>query len=351
MKCNKILLMLLVVTMLFGMMSPAVFASNQTYAYDTMFEAGKNLTVAYLGGSITEGAGASSGENRWTSLLTRDYFNGVFKSEFGSGTATEFNAGIGGTPSDLGLYRLNHDVSSHNPDIVFVEFAVNDGGTSASEAGALKVQQRMEGIVRQLSKLPKQPVVIFIYTASLDGNSSFNQVLNSAKVHQQVADYYGIGSINLCEYVAGGTDLDGNPIVWNKDLANTWTGDNTHPNNLGYAKYSEYITKELTEHPEKYFKKLTNRELPKFGYEYGSPDLVAATSNRATYDSKWVSGADQTTWAFRGNYDNMMLTTQAGAVASFEFTGRSIGLFVLRGDRGNAANYTVTNDEGVVGNL
>ncbi|MBE7042484.1 MAG: hypothetical protein E7399_03205, partial [Ruminococcaceae bacterium] len=348
MKCNKLLLVLLTVTMLFGMMTPAVRAQTQTYAYDTLFDDGQDLTIAYLGGSITQGSGATSTANRWSSLLTRDFFNGTFKTTHGTGIATEVNAGVGGTPSDLGLFRLNYDVSSHNPDIVFVEFAVNDSGTSASEAGALSVQQRMEGIVRQLSKLPKQPVVIFIYTASLDGNSSFNQTLNSAKVHQEVADYYGIGSINLCEYVAGGTDLSGNAIVWEKGQTGTWTNDNTHPNDTGYAKYAEYIAKQLAEHPEKYLKKMTVQQLPKFGYEYGAPDLVSASSNRASYDEKWVKGTDQNTWSFRGSYEDLMLTTEAGAVATFDFTGRSIGLFVLRGDRGNAATYTVTNDEGIV---
>ena len=82
------------------------------------------------------------------------------------------DAGIGGTPSDLGLFRLNRDICSQNPDIVFVEFAVNDGGPA--QANPLAVKQRMEGIVRQLQALPKQPVVIFIYTAADPDNNFYS---------------------------------------------------------------------------------------------------------------------------------------------------------------------------------
>ena len=57
---------------------------------------------------------------------------------------SEINAAIGGTGSDLGVFRLGHDVLQHEPDLVFVEFAVNDGGAPPE-----RIWQAMEGIVRQ----------------------------------------------------------------------------------------------------------------------------------------------------------------------------------------------------------
>ena len=35
---------------------------------------------------------------------------------------------MGGTGSDLGVFRLQHDVLRQRPDLVFIEFAVNDAG-------------------------------------------------------------------------------------------------------------------------------------------------------------------------------------------------------------------------------
>ena len=54
---------------------------------------------------------------------------------------SEINAAIGGTGSDLGVFRLKQDVLDQRPDLLFVEFAVNDGG-----AGPEQNQRCMEGV-------------------------------------------------------------------------------------------------------------------------------------------------------------------------------------------------------------
>ena len=51
-----------------------------------------------------------------------------FKKAYPQATFTEINAAIGGTGSDLGVFRVQQDVLSKGPDLLFVEFAVNDGG-------------------------------------------------------------------------------------------------------------------------------------------------------------------------------------------------------------------------------
>jgi lysophospholipase L1-like esterase len=74
------------------------------------------VTVAYLGGSIT----AMNGwRNKTTDWLRTTYPGATFK---------EIHAAIGGTGSDLGVFRLGRDVLAHKPDLLFVEFATNDGG-------------------------------------------------------------------------------------------------------------------------------------------------------------------------------------------------------------------------------
>ena len=57
-----------------------------------------------------------------------------------------YNAGIGGTGSDFGITRLYDDVVSRDPDIVFVEFSVNDRAIY-NESGQRTLQ------VRQIPKL------------------------------------------------------------------------------------------------------------------------------------------------------------------------------------------------------
>jgi hypothetical protein len=91
---------------------------------------GEDVTIAYIGGSITQGAGAKpihTGCYAYQSYLR-------FKELFGrdGGENIHFvKAGVGGTPSELGVIRYERDIlrdGSVAPDIVIVEFAVNDEG-------------------------------------------------------------------------------------------------------------------------------------------------------------------------------------------------------------------------------
>ena len=94
---------------------------------------GDTIKVAYLGGSITA-------QDGW-----REYSLEWLNKQFPKSRFTEVNAAIGGTGSDFGVFRLHDQVLKYNPDLVFVEFAVNDGSTPTD-----KVIRAMEGIVRQI---------------------------------------------------------------------------------------------------------------------------------------------------------------------------------------------------------
>jgi len=84
--------------------------------FKAKLDAGKNVRIAYLGGSITAAPG-------WR-VLSRDWF----QEKYPQAKVDEIHAAIGGTGSDLGVFRLQNDALQHKPDLLFIEFAVNDGG-------------------------------------------------------------------------------------------------------------------------------------------------------------------------------------------------------------------------------
>ncbi len=103
-------------------------------------KAGKPVTVAYFGGSITE-------MNGWRNMTTDWLRKANPKAE-----VTEVHAAIGGTGSGLGVFRLGHDALAKNPDLLFVEFATNDGGAPAEA-----IWRNFDGIVQQTwRKNPKR---------------------------------------------------------------------------------------------------------------------------------------------------------------------------------------------------
>ncbi|MGA1338735.1 MAG: SGNH/GDSL hydrolase family protein, partial [Opitutales bacterium] len=69
---------------------------------------GAEVKIGYLGGSITA-------QNGW-----RVQTLAHFKKAYPQASFAEINAAIGGTGSDLGVFRVKQDVLSQGPDLLFV---------------------------------------------------------------------------------------------------------------------------------------------------------------------------------------------------------------------------------------
>ncbi len=149
--------------------------------------AGRAVRIAYLGGSITEQEGWRPKSLAW------------FQARFPSAAISQINAAIGGTGSELGVFRLDHDVLAHQPDLLFVEFAVNDSGAPAEQ-----IERCMEGIVRQTWRRAPATDVCFVYTLSADMLPTLEAgwFPRSAAVMEAVAEHYAIPSIHFGVEVA-----------------------------------------------------------------------------------------------------------------------------------------------------
>ena len=91
-------------------------------------EKGEPVTVAFLGGSITQGSVSSTPETCYAYLVYS-----WWKERFPKSEVTYVNAGIGGTPSQFGVARVEEEVLGYNPDFMTVEFSVNDSTQSYTE--------------------------------------------------------------------------------------------------------------------------------------------------------------------------------------------------------------------------
>ena len=79
---------------------------------------GEDVSIVYLGGSITEGSAASPQKTKCYAYLSAQIFAEKFMAD--KSHLKYHNAGISGTPSLLGVTRCEKDVLAYNPDIVFV---------------------------------------------------------------------------------------------------------------------------------------------------------------------------------------------------------------------------------------
>ncbi len=142
-----------------------------------------DVRIAFIGGSITAAnAGWRTQTFEW------------LQAQYPRAKLTEINAAIGGTGSDLGAYRIKEQVLDNHPDLVFVEFAVNDAG-----ADPRTIRRSMEGMVRKIWKNDPTTDIVFVYTLT----DAFEQIYQGGSfpkaviADEQVADHYGIPSIHL----------------------------------------------------------------------------------------------------------------------------------------------------------
>lgn len=124
---------------------------------------GEEVVIAYLGGSITQGAGAKPIHTECYAY--RSYL--AFKERFGKGDGENvkfIKAGAGGTCSELGLTRYEMDVLRRGevvPDIVFLEYAVNDAGDETEGVC-------FESLVRMAMDGPGNPAVVLLFSVFMD---------------------------------------------------------------------------------------------------------------------------------------------------------------------------------------
>lgn len=150
-------------------------------------EKGEEVKIAYFGGSITAQKGYRVKSLKW------------FQEQYPKAKLSEVDAAIGGTNSELGVFRMDYDVLPHKPDLVFVEFAVNDGGTKPAP-----LHRAMEGIVRKIWKQDSKTDIIFVYTLVDKMVNTLNEgkYPQAAASMELLAEHYGIPTIHMGVEVA-----------------------------------------------------------------------------------------------------------------------------------------------------
>lgn len=124
---------------------------------------GEDVTIAYIGGSITEGASARPIHN--SCYAYQSYTN--FKQQYGKDNEDHIHfikAGVGGTPSELGMIRYERDVLKHGaaqPDIVIIEFAVNDAEDETEGVC-------YESLVLRALQEKNEPAVILLFSVFIN---------------------------------------------------------------------------------------------------------------------------------------------------------------------------------------
>lgn len=181
---------------------------------------GESLVIGFLGGSITQGSLSSTPKTCYAYLVYE-----WWKKSFPNAAFSFVNGGIGGTTSHYGGARAWKDVLCYRPDIVTVDFSVNDDANEFFE-------ETYEGTLRRLLAAPSAPAVVVL------NNVFYDTGKNAQDYHNRIADHYGIPHVSIKDTVY--PDVESGKIV-RADI----TPDNLHPNDKGHRLVADEICKLL----------------------------------------------------------------------------------------------------------
>lgn len=303
---------------------------------------GKNVTIAYLGGSITHQEGWRPRSLQW------------FRERYSPAMIQGINAGVPGTGSDLGAARLNHDVLRHSPDLIFVEFQVNDSGTEE------KIIKSMEGIVRQVWKKDPHTDICFVYTIK-EGQTGIINAGNyppNAVIHEKVANHYGIPSIQFGREVTW-LEKEGKLIFKGLTSSLEETGgrilfstDGIHPVAGGDRLYAEAVARSMVIMEAEIEPKLHVLKTPL--YRDNWEDAKMYDMAEAEFSGNWATlepekdllarrYAEIPTW-----FSHLMKSDTPGDSLTIKFKGRAIGIYDIGGPESGQLRVVVDDNPPVL---
>lgn len=191
-------------------------------------EAGEPVTIVCIGGSITQGtisSGAKDSEILKSGEIPSkrayaDIFFDWWRERFPDTEFNFVNAGIGGTDSYLGVHRLEQDVLKHEPDLVLVEFSVNDGNDNFHKI-------TYDNLIYNLLNDDSAPAVMLLFMAQTNGASSQGN-------HVLVGFHYSIPMVSYANVMSDITETG-------RFSAKEMSGDEVHPSALGHAVTGEIL--------------------------------------------------------------------------------------------------------------
>lgn len=222
---------------------------------------GEELTIAFLGGSITQGSLASSEENTYAGRVFAWWEKTFPKARF-----HYVNGGIGGTSSHYGAARAVTDVLMYQPDFVVVDFSVNDAveengpdkeyepvtGEKVSKTAFF--QETYEAVLRRILGWPSVPAALLL------NNVYYDTGLNAQDYHNAVGEWYRVPFVSIKD------------TVYRRMQAGEYTRveltpDGLHPNDKGHA----LVAAEITDFLERVKERMAGTE----SGGKGQPDILA----------------------------------------------------------------------------
>lgn len=277
---------------------------------------GEEITIGYIGGSVTEGAYASDYNKTSYAGLSFAWWEKTFpKAKFNF-----VKAGYGGTSSLFGVHRVQEDLLRYNPDFVIVEFAVNDcSHPYQTEAYA--------NLIHRILTYSSQPAVMQVYVMNSDGS-------NVQDIQSTIGKHYDLPQISYRDALY--PEVKRGNLQWD-EIAADWV----HPTNYGHAMIAELIACYLTK---------TYQDLDMIGTTapaVAEPYLPYVYEEATYYNKDNVTPLSMSGFKETNNNNSSWYASGKGNIV-FEFTGKRCYVVIPASFYKEGVDASVRIDNGAI---
>ncbi|MFA6448682.1 MAG: GDSL-type esterase/lipase family protein [bacterium] len=181
---------------------------------------GENVTIVAFGDSITEGYdSARSFVDFWEEALRKNYPSALLRM---------INSGISGDTTFGAVDRFRRDVAPHRPDLVTVQFGINDCYNTVYRS---EFRENLQWIILRIQE--ETGAEIILVTSMLPRNE---------QDHESLMRYYDVIRFYATEYNLAIVELD---TLWlralrgERDFDSLVLPDGIHPSEAGHRLIAE----------------------------------------------------------------------------------------------------------------
>jgi lysophospholipase L1-like esterase len=269
----------------------------------------------YIGNSVLAGTGLKDANLRYSAQMVKG-----FKKYFPqAGIHETRHMQPGG--SWFGLYRVSKGQAVFGEVIAsgylaILDFAADDRSVPVDEA-----KLALEGLVRQirLYRATHSELLVYTLTPEMLADYRAGKTPDYIKVSEQLAEHYGIPSVNLAQYAA-------QKIIAGEITFEKFSADGINPTDAGAKIYGEAIAKFvdalMTASPVPDKPKNYTLPAPLFAQTDDNGRIIAYEDQQVQRSAQWKPGQASPIGPFR----HILVADQTGAELRLKFKGSEIGL-------------------------
>ncbi len=274
-----------------------------------------NQYLFFIGNSVLAGTGLKDQNLRYSSQMVKG-----FKKHFPSASVIETRHSQPGG-SWFGLYRCSRGQPVFGEVICSGHLAILDFAADDRNTGIGQVRTSLEGLIRQVTLYRATHSRILVYTLTPEMLQAYKagRTPEYIKVSEQLAEHYGIPSLNLAKYAA-------EKIIAGEISFEAFSADGINPTDAGATIYADavaaFVDALMAASPVP--EKTTPYVLPAplFPETDDNGRIVAYEDPQVRRSGTWKPGQASPIEPFR----HLLVSDQAGATLTLKFKGSEIGI-------------------------